>query len=123
MEFTNLLTKRGGGDGFAVDTLLKVMAPMVPHVTAELWERRHPGEHVHEQRWPVADPALVAQETVTMVVQVNGKVRDRIEVDAGIDAAEMERRAVASAKVQAVLDGRKPRKVVSVPPKLVNVVA
>ncbi|MDQ4097051.1 MAG: leucine--tRNA ligase, partial [Actinomycetota bacterium] len=123
MEFTNLLTKRGGGDAFAVDTLLKVLAPMVPHVTAELWEQRHPGGHVHDQPWPVADPALVAHETVTMVVQVNGKVRDRMEVSAGIDEAEMERRALESAKVQAVLDGRKPRKVVAVPPKLVNVVA
>jgi leucyl-tRNA synthetase len=122
MEFTNLLTKRGGGDAFAIDSLLKLMAPMVPHVTAELWERRHPGEHVHAQPWPVADPALVAAETVTMVVQVNGKVRDRLEVDAGIGEAEMERLALQSPKVAAVLEGQKPRKVVAVPPKLVNLV-
>jgi leucyl-tRNA synthetase len=126
MEFTNLLTKRGSDDteayGFAVDTLLLLLAPMVPHVTAELWERRHPGEHVHEQPWPKADPALAAVETVTMVVQVNGKVRDRVEVDAGVDAAEMERLALASAKVQAALGGRTPRKVIPVPPKLVNLV-
>jgi leucyl-tRNA synthetase len=123
MEFSNLLSRRGGGDEFAVDTLLKLLAPMVPHVTAELWERRHPGELVHQQAWPQADPALVAAETVTMVVQVNGKVRDRMEVDASIDAAEMERLALESPKVQAVLEGRKPRKVVPVPPKLVNLVA
>jgi leucyl-tRNA synthetase len=123
MEFSNLLSRRGGGDELAVDTLLKLLAPMVPHVTAELWDRRHPGELVHQQAWPAADPALVAAETVTMVVQVNGKVRDRIDVDASIDAAEMERLALASAKVQAVLEGRKPRKVVPVPPKLVNLVA
>jgi leucyl-tRNA synthetase len=123
MEFSNLLSRRGGGDEFAVDTLLKLLAPMVPHVTAELWERRHPGELVHQQAWPQADPALVAAETVTMVVQVNGKVRDRMQVDASIDAAEMERLALESPKVQAVLEGRKPRKVVPVPPKLVNLVA
>jgi leucyl-tRNA synthetase len=122
MEFSNLLAKRGGGDAFAVDSLLLLMAPMVPHVTAELWERRHPGEHIHEQPWPVADPALAAAETVTMVVQVNGKVRDRIEVPAGVDAKEMERLALASEKVQAALDGREPRRVIPVPPKLVNVV-
>ncbi len=126
MEFTNLLTKRGSDDpgayAFAVDTLLLLLAPMVPHVAAELWERRHPGEHVHEQSWPKADPELAAVETVTMVVQVNGKVRDRIEVDAGVDAAEMERLALASAKVQAALDGRSPRKAIPVPPKLVNLV-
>ena len=67
------------------------MAPMAPHITAELWARRHDGEHVHEQPWPVADPAMLAVDTVTMVVQVNGKVRDRIEVAADIDAAEAER--------------------------------
>jgi leucyl-tRNA synthetase len=122
MEFTNLLTKRGGGDGLAVDTLLLLMAPMVPHLTAELWERRHPGEHVHDQRWPVADPELARAETATMVVQVNGKVRDRIEVDAGVGAEDMERLALASDKVTAALEGRAPRKVITVPPKLVNLV-
>ncbi|MEW6152921.1 MAG: leucine--tRNA ligase [Actinomycetota bacterium] len=122
MEFTNLLTKRGGGDGLAVDTLLLLMAPMVPHLTAELWERRHPGEHVHDQRWPVADPELARAETATMVVQVNGKVRDRIEVDAGVGAKDMERLALASDKVTAALEGRAPRKVITVPPKLVNLV-
>ena len=126
MEFSNLL-RHGWGDrdayDFAVDSLLLVMAPMVPHVTAELWERRHPGEHIHEQPWPVADPQLAAAETVTMVVQVNGKVRDRIEVDAGVEAAAMERMARESAKVQAALEGRDPRKVITVPPKLVNIVA
>ncbi|MFP5317344.1 MAG: leucine--tRNA ligase [Acidimicrobiia bacterium] len=126
MEFSNLL-RHGWSDadayGFAVDSLLLLMAPMAPHVTAELWERRHPGEHVHEQPWPVADPALAAVETVTMVVQVNGKVRDRIEVDAGVAAEAMERLARESAKVQAALEGRDPRKVITVPPKLVNIVA
>ena len=73
----------------ALDALLSLLAPLTPHVTAELWELRHPGEpSVHLQPWPVPDPALVRQETVTMVVQVNGKVRDRIEVDAGISEAD-----------------------------------
>ena len=59
----------------AFDALLLVMAPMAPHVTAELWERRHPGaDPLHAQSWPTFDPALAAEETVTMVVQVNGKV-------------------------------------------------
>jgi leucyl-tRNA synthetase len=122
MEFSNLLTKRGGGDRFAVDALLLLLAPMAPHVTAELWERRNPGEHVHEQRWPEADPALAAVERVTMVVQVDGKVRDRIEVDAGVGRAEMEGLALASEKVQAALAGRTPARVIAVPPKLVNLV-
>ncbi|MGH9277800.1 MAG: leucine--tRNA ligase [Acidimicrobiales bacterium] len=135
MEFANVL-RQGSDDAdanaFAVDSLLTLMAPMTPHVTAELWERRHPGQpglrgpnavgSVHEQPWPVADPALVAVETVTMVVQVNGKVRERVEVDADVTADEMERRAVALPKVEAELAGRPPRRVVAVPPKLVNIV-
>jgi leucyl-tRNA synthetase len=126
MEFTNLLYKhaQAGNDvGAAVDALLLLMAPMTPHVTAELWERRHPGEHVHAHAWPSFDPALAAALTETMIVQVNGKVRDRIEVDAGIDEAEMERLALASPKVQAVLGGAPPRKVIARPPRLVNLVA
>ena len=121
MEFSNLLHKQGQTP-FAVDTLLLLLAPMAPHITAELWERRHPGEHVHAQAWPVADPAMAAVATETMVVQVNGKVRDRIEVDAGIDAAAAERLALASPKVQDHLNGGQPRKVIARPPKLINIV-
>jgi leucyl-tRNA synthetase len=121
MEFTNLLHKQGK-TAFAVDTLLLLMAPMAPHVTAELWERRHPGEHVHEQAWPQPDPAMLVQESVTMVVQVNGKVRDRLDVNPAIDAPEMERLALTSPRVQEQLDGRPPRKVITKPPRLVNVV-
>jgi leucyl-tRNA synthetase len=121
MEFTNLLYKQGTTP-FAVDTLLLLLCPMAPHITAELWERRHPGEHVHEKAWPEADPAMAAVTTETMVVQVNGKLRDRLEVPAGIDDAEAERLALASAKVQEHLSGAEPRKVIARPPKLVNIV-
>ena len=121
MEFSNLLLKQGKTD-FAVDTLLLLMAPMAPHITAELWERRHPGEHVHERSWPVADPALAAEERITMVIQVNGKMRDKVEVAPSIDEAEMERVALASPKVQDQLDGKKPKRVIARPPRLVNLV-
>src|SRR5262249_29836042 len=108
---------------FAVDSLLLLLAPMAPHVTAELWERRHPnGSHIHTQAWPVADPDLVRVATVTMVVQVNGKVRGRLEVGAGIDEAEATRLALADPKVVDELAGRQPRRVVARPPRLVNVV-
>ena len=67
----------------SVDTLLLLLAPMAPHVSAELWERRHgEGARVHAQRWPVADPAMLSEEQVTLVVQVNGKLRDKVEVAA-----------------------------------------
>jgi leucyl-tRNA synthetase len=107
----------------AIDSLCLLLAVMTPHVTAELWERRHAGEpSVHQQRWPTFDPELVRQETVTMVIQVNGKVRDRVEVDAGISEAEAEAVALALPKVRDALDGAAPKRVVARPPRLVNVV-
>ena len=122
MEFTNLLYKEGATP-FAVDTLLKLLAPMTPHMSAELWERRHgDGADIHRETWPVADPELAKPEAVTLVVQVNGKVRDRIEVAPDIDAAEAERLALASAKVQEHIGAGGPKKVISRPPSLVNVV-
>ena len=130
-EFTNGLYSYVQSDAggqretldFAVDTLLKLMAPMCPHITAELWALRHgPDESVHSQAWPVADPKMVRLTTVTMVVQVNGKVRDRIEIDPEITEAESVKLALASSKVVEQLDGAVPRRVVARPPKLVNVV-
>ncbi|MDP9441830.1 MAG: leucine--tRNA ligase [Actinomycetota bacterium] len=120
MEFTNLLYKEGTTD-FAVDTLLLLLAPMAPHISAELWERRH-GSHIHRQAWPTADPDMLTVQSTTMVVQVNGKVRDRLEVTPTIDAEEAERAALASPRVQELLAGSPPRKVVARPPRLVNVV-
>ena len=119
-----------GGDGpqadvwnEGLDALLSLLAPLTPHVTAELWEHRHRGEpSIHLQRWPDYDPELVRQDTVTMVVQVNGKVRDRIDVDAGISEADAEVAALASAKVTEALAGATPKRVVSRPPRLVNLV-
>ncbi len=131
MEFVNELYRyvqapEGASNAtlaFAVDTLLKLMAPMVPHLTAELWELRHgEGTTVHVQEWPVADPELVRVETETLVVQVNGKVRDRLTVPATIDEEEAVRVAVASPKVQEQLAGRPIKRVIARPPKLVNVV-
>jgi leucyl-tRNA synthetase len=127
MEFTNTLYhyvqsgSRAATLAEAVDTMLLLLAPMTPHVTAELWERRR-GGHVHEQPWPQADPELVRRQAVTLVVQVNGKLRDRIEVDPSIDQAEAERLALASPRVQEQLAGEPPARVVSRPPKLVNLV-
>ncbi len=127
MEFVNLLQPyvRGGGRADvadeAVDTLLLLLAPMTPHVAAEAWERRH-GDHVHLRAWPVADPAFLVEETVTMVVQVNGKVRARIEVAPDVSEAEAEALALASGPVVAALAGRTPKRVVVRPPTLVNVV-
>jgi leucyl-tRNA synthetase len=109
--------------GEAVDALLVLLAPMAPHVPAELWQRRH-GEsaRVHAESWPVADAALVADETVTMVVQVNGKVKGRVEVPPGISEDDAVAAALASESVRRALDGREPERVVSRPPRMVNLI-
>ena len=96
-------------------------------MTAELWSMRHPeagehGAHIHESAWPLADPSLLVEESVTLVVQVNGKVRDRIEVAADADEELCIGVAMASEKVRAHLGEGEPRKVIARPPKLVNIV-
>lgn len=105
----------------AIDRLLEVLAPATPHITAELWSRRHDGEHLHSRSWPTVDPSMLMEETVTMVIQVNGKVRDRLEIPADSDEAACTAAALASEKVNAHLDGE-PRKIIARPPKLVNFV-
>jgi leucyl-tRNA synthetase len=88
-----------------------------------LWERCHgEGTTVHDQSWPSFDAALVAEETVTLVVQVNGKLKDRIEVDPSITEAEAVALALASEKVVEALAAAEPRRVIAKPPRLVNVV-
>jgi len=107
----------------AVDALLLVLAPMAPHMAAEAWEIRHgEGARVHTQSWPSYDESLVRAEKVTMVVQVNGKLRDRIEVSADIDEEQARALALSSERVRAELDGAEPARVIARPPRLVNVV-
>ncbi len=108
----------------AADTLLLVLAPMAPHVTAEAWERRRgEGARIHRERWPAFDPDLVRQDRVTMVVQVDGKVRDRIDVAPELTEDEATALALASTRVQDALGGSPPRRVVARPPRLVNFVS
>ena len=107
----------------AIDTLILLLAPMTPHLAAEVWERRHgQGAAVHREKWPVFDPQLLVEDRVTMVVQVNGKVRDRVEVDASTSEEEAVRYALGSPKVQDALGHAAPTRVVARPPNLVNLV-
>src|ERR1019366_1625243 len=96
---------------------------MAPHITAELWERRHgEGARVHAQSWPEPDPARLTEDMVTLVVQVNGKLRDKVEVAVSATTDEVVAAALASTKVVAQLGGRQPARVIARPPHLVNVV-
>ncbi|MCC6906002.1 MAG: leucine--tRNA ligase [Anaerolineae bacterium] len=106
----------------AVRTLLLLLAPFTPFVAEELWARTGGGYSIHQQAWPQADLEAAREDMITLVVQVNGKVRDRIDVPVGISEADAKARALASAKVQEALDETAPKRVVVVPGKLVNIV-
>lgn len=106
----------------AQDIYLRIMAPVTPHVAEELWLRLGKPYSVHTQPWPAVDEAAAAEEQITLVVQVNGKVRDRICVPADTSEEQARTAALASEAVVKLLDGKSPRKVIVVPGKLVNIV-
>lgn len=107
----------------AVETLTLLLAPIAPFITEEVWQTvlGH-SESVHRQPWPVYDEAIIATEQMTIVVQVNGKVRDRLVVPTDTDEAVLQAMAVASDNTQKFINGRSIRKVIVVPQKLVNIV-
>jgi leucyl-tRNA synthetase len=106
----------------AVSTLLLLLAPTAPHVTEELWHLRGNTESIHLQSWPEADPEVAADETVTLVVQVNGKVRDRLEVAPDISEDDATAAAMAAERVQPYLEQGDVKRVIARPPGLVNIV-
>jgi leucyl-tRNA synthetase len=106
---------------FAAETAVSLIQPYAPHIAEELWERLG-HERLWEHPWPQADPAYLKRDTFELVVQVNGKVRDRFEVEAALPEDELVERALASTKVRAHLDGKQVRKTIVVPGRLVNIV-
>jgi leucyl-tRNA synthetase len=107
----------------ATRQLIRLLAPFAPHITEELWARQGEPPSVHQQAWPVYDPDLIAETTITLVIQVNGKVRDRLVVPADISEAEARRRALESEGAQRYMKGQPPTKAIVVPGRLVNLVS
>ena len=128
MEFVNTLwahrEQHGPSPPFRAATgiLIRLLAPLAPHITEELWARQGGTFSVHQQSWPVYDPALTVDERITLIIQVNGKVRDRIAVPAGLTDKEATALAMKSERVQGYLNGNPPQKVIVVPERLVNLV-
>ncbi len=129
MEFTNALIKAKqtpvyGSEVWeeAIATLLLLLAPCCPHIAEELWARTGRPYSIHLQPWPTFNPALAAEEIITLVVQINGKMRARIETPADISEEAACQMALADENIQRHLQGQTPRKVIYVPGRLVNIV-
>jgi leucyl-tRNA synthetase len=106
---------------FAAETAVSLIQPYAPHVAEELWGVLG-YERLWEAPWPEADESQLVRETFELVVQVNGKVRDRFEADAELTEEELVALARESERVRSYLDGSEPRKTIVVPRKLVNFV-
>jgi leucyl-tRNA synthetase len=129
MEYTNYLSKvKDGGTVSAetwkeaVKTLLILLAPSAPHIAEELWNRMGYPFSIHNQRWPEYREELLVEEEITLVVQVNGRVRERLTVPASITEEGAKTRVLASAKVKTFLQGKDPVNIVYVPGRLINLV-
>ena len=106
-----------------VESALKILQPMIPHITEELWHRLGHSETLLDTAWPEADPSLSRDDTVTVAIQINGKVRSTIDVPKDEQKELVEKLALSQPKVQSFLEGKEVRKVIVVPNRIVNVVA
>ncbi len=106
----------------AVSAALRLTAPVAPYITEELWERAGQRYSVHLAPWPEADPELTRDDEIEVVVQINGKVRDRLTLPASADEAAAKQAMFASERISGLLEGKEPRRVIYVPGKLLNIV-
>ncbi len=124
MELANELSREKGDPAarFAAETAVSLIQPYAPHITEELWQALGHERRLWTEPWPVADEAMLERDTFELVVQVNGKVRDRLDVSASLSDEELVELAKASERAQSFLDGKEIRQTVVVPGKLVNFV-
>ena len=123
--FTNVLAKSKAGTEAklsAAKILAQLMSPMTPHLSEELWEKMGEKSLLAQQPWPAVDEDQLADDTITMPIQVNGKLRGQIEVQKDLSPSDIEQLALADISVQRALNGSKPKKIIVVPSRIVNVV-
>jgi len=129
MEFSNYLSKvKESGVvsnslwGEAISYFLLLLAPTAPHLTEELWDRTGHPYSIHNQPWPEYDEELTKEEEITLVIQVNGKLRDKVLVAASINEVEAKELALGRERVKAYIDGKKLSRFIYVPKRVVNIV-
>lgn len=108
--------------GAAIKDLIIMLAPFVPHVTEEMWEHLGYEGSVHDQIWPEYDEKALVKDTVEIVVQVNGKIKEKLDIAGGLSREEMEKTAMENEKVKGLIEGKNVVKVIAVPGKLINIV-
>ena len=122
IELNNAVTKLDATPRAVAEAMIRMLAPLVPHITEELWRKLGHDDTVAYIEFPSADPALLIDDTIEVPVQVNGKVRGRITIPVDADQATTEAAALADEKVIATLAGNTPKKVIVVPGRMVNIV-
>ncbi len=123
MEFVNEVTAQESRPRQLLEPFVLVLAPYAPHLAEEFWEKLGHKQSLAREPWPAYNAVLLKEEKATVIVQINGKLRDRIEVPAGISQSDLEKLALANKHVKELLTGKSVRRVIVVPDKLVNIVA
>ena len=121
-KYKELDTRNDGIIREGIETIVTILAPFTPHIGEELWTMIGKEGSVFNISWPKYDESALVQDEVEVIVQVNGKLRDKISMDANIAREDMEKIALESEKVKAAIEGKNVVKVIAVPKKLVNIV-
>ena len=127
-SLTNLLEEMRDGPGAGavmregVEVAVKLIGPMMPHLAEELWRELGHDGLLADEAWPIADPALTVEDSVTVAVQVNGKLRATVELPRDLEATRAEQAALAEPSVQRAMEGKRARKIIVVPNRIINVV-
>ena len=107
---------------FTLESLLQILAPFAPHITEELWHELGHNDTIHIDHWPKWDEQYLTSDTVTIIVQVNGKLRSKLELPISMDQQGVEKAALADENVQRFTQNKPPKKMVYIPGKLINIV-
>jgi len=106
----------------AVNIYLRMLAPVAPHIAEEIWQLLGNNTSIHLQPWPIVDEPATIEDEITLVVQINGKLRDRISASVNINEEDAKAKALASSIVKKILEGKPPQKIIYIPGKLINIV-